>query len=205
MGITIYYKGKLKDLSNLDRLKDDLKDFAQIMDWKWDELDEDFDGPDDAHLEIEEGRAQIKGHLPLKGLSLRLHSDCESFSVYFDKEGNLTDPVMYVFKKEGRFDSENAYLSVKTQFAPPEIHIAIIQLLRFLKKRYIPNLEVIDEGGYWETSDKTELENRLQLINEGLDKLERLFSEISVEDEEPLTVEKLIKLIEEKLKKGFSS
>lgn len=203
MGITIHYKGRINDLSNLDRLKDDLKDFAQIMDWKWDELNEDFDGPDDAHLEIEEGRAQIQGHLPLNGLTLNLHPDCESFSVYFDKEGNLTDPVMYVFKKEGRLDPENAYLSVKTQFAPPEIHIAIIQLLRFLKKRYIPNLEVHDEGGYWETSDKTELENRLQSINEGLDKLERLFSEINVENEEPLTVEKLIKLIEEKLKKGF--
>ena len=201
MGITIYYKGTLNDLTQLDRLKDELIDIAKTLKWDWDELDEDFTKPASAHLIVNGQSAKIKGHLPLKGISLKLHPNCETFNLYFDKKGNLTSPLHFILIQEKRIDPEKAYLSVKTQFAPPEIHIAIIRLLRFLKKRYINDLKVFDDGGYWETSDLQGLLYRLQMIDQAMDRIEQALSEITLKKNEQLTLDKLEKLIEEKLNK----
>ena len=58
----------------------------------------------------------------------------------------------------GRYHSlplaPEAWVSVKTQFDSPDTHIWIIGLLKYLKKRYIANLEVRDEGEYWETGNR---------------------------------------------------
>ena len=47
-----------------------------------------------------------------------------------------------------------------------DLHIWIIGLLKYLKKHYLANLEVSDEGGYWETGDRKELEAKMQFLNE---------------------------------------
>ena len=102
---------------------------------------------------------------------------------------------------EGSIKEEEAFLSVKTQFAPAEVHIAVVNLLRFLKKRYIPNLEVHDEGGYWETSDKEKLIEKMKFLDEKMDLVAKTLSEIQIENARDLSLEELAKIIEEKLKK----
>ena len=49
-------------------------------------------------------------------------------------------------------------LSVKTQYAGVETHQFIIQLFRYLDKKYLADFTMSDEGEYWETNDKTLLE-----------------------------------------------
>jgi len=44
-------------------------------------------------------------------------------------------------------------------------HLWIVGLLRYLKSKYLPDLEVNDEGGYWETGDIPELERRREFLN----------------------------------------
>ena len=56
------------------------------------------------------------------------------------------------------------YVSVKTQFAPTEIHISIIKLLKHLKNKYILDLEVLDEGCYWETEDNKLLNKKFPFL-----------------------------------------
>jgi len=43
-----------------------------------------------------------------------------------------------------------------------EEHMLIVTLLRHLKERYIRDLEVSDEGGYWETMDLERLKQEHQ-------------------------------------------
>jgi hypothetical protein len=61
-------------------------------------------------------------------------------------------------------------LSVKTQFSTPEIHVAVCGLLR-LVERHAAQLEVLDEGGYWESGDRDELAARMEGLNAALDML----------------------------------
>ena len=201
MGITIHYRGKMENIAHFPSLKDELIDIAKIMDWQWHELDEDLFKPAGARLVVKDGQAEISGHLPLKGLSIKLHADCESFDLYFDKDGNLSAPLLFIMVNEGSIKEEEAFLSVKTQFAPAEVHIAVVNLLRFLKKRYIPNLEVHDEGGYWETSDKEKLIEKMKFLDEKMDLVAKALSEIQIENARDLSLEELAKIIEEKLKK----
>ncbi len=66
---------------------------------------------------------------------------------------------------------EQPWVSVKTQFAKPEAHVALIETLAAIRERYIADLEVRDEGGYWETRDLAGLLRRLMGIEQALDRL----------------------------------
>ncbi|MBL0927986.1 MAG: hypothetical protein IBJ11_10105 [Phycisphaerales bacterium] len=61
------------------------------------------------------------------------------------------DPFYMQFYEDLTFEN-----FVKTQFAPPEVHIETIGLLRAVEP-YTAELEVEDEGGYWDTDDRQAL------------------------------------------------
>jgi hypothetical protein len=204
MGITLHFKGKLKNKEEINSLKDDLIDIAEIMQWEWDSLDEDWTKPTTAKLEINELQTEIIGHLPLKGIELKLHPHCESLTLYFDKEGNLSTPFSLIMMNEGKLNPEESYISVKTQFAPPDIHISIVKLLEFLKNRYIPDLEVIDEGGYWNSRDKTLLIEKISFLTDKMDIVEGMLLSLDREEFQQYSTNELARLIEEKLKKGLN-
>ena len=88
----------------------------------------------------------------------------------------------------------------KTQFLPIETHVWIVGLLRYLKKHYLSDLEVRDEGDYWETENlkilkekKDFLQSKINQFGEALEKAEPL--------PEGLSVDKLIDQIEAIVKK----
>ena len=199
MGITIHYKGKLKNPVLVYSLTDELKDISEIMKWDYSIMDKDWDEPMTAELLHHENRVEITGHLPLKGIRINLHPNCESLSILFDKDGYLQSVLGMVLHNKEIKKSDSYYLFVKTQFAPPEIHIAIIKLLKYLKNKFIPDLEVIDEGGYWETEDKELLIEKISFLNKKMDMVEDIISSIT-EDMSKLTRDEAIKLLEKTLR-----
>lgn len=194
MGITIHYKGKLNKPDLLNTFCDEIEDIAKDMNWSLNTLSNDLNKPNSSYLD-ENG--QIKGHIPLKGLNVILHPKAEPLSFLFDKNGNLKNLLMMTFKNEKEL--EGSYIFIKTQFAPIEIHITIIKLLEYIKKKYISNLEVIDEGNYWETHDAKILEEKFSFINKKIDQLSNIFSEIKVDSTD--TSETILRKIENVLKK----
>ena len=176
MGITIHYKGKLNNPDLLNTFCDEIKDITKDMNWSFNTLDNNLNKPNSSYID-ENGH--IKGHIPLKGLNLIIHPKAESLSFLFDKNGNLRNLLMMTYKNEAEL--EGSYIFVKTQFAPIEIHITIIKLLGYIKKKYISNLEVIDEGNYWETRDKIILEEKLSFLNKNIDQIGNIISEIKVD------------------------
>jgi len=100
----------------------------------------------------------------------------ESLSFFFDREGNLRSPMDMVSILDGTLDPEHAWVSVKTQFASPEVHVWIVGLLKYLRKRYVSDLQVSDEGEYWETGDMRVLKEKMDLIDK---KLEHITGELS--------------------------
>jgi hypothetical protein len=147
------------------------------MGWQSTRLEDDWREPANARLVGSSNGARIDGNLGLKGIRITPGPEGESLSFFFDREGALRSPMNTVLILDGTLKPEQAWISVKTQFLSPEIHIWIIGLLKYLKKRYISNLEVSDEGMYWETSDIDGLRDKMDLIDA---KIAYISNELSV-------------------------
>ena len=192
MGVSIHYRGRLDDIKKISQLRDELADIAAVMGWPYDSLDEDWSVPPDAKLD----GGRITGNLSLKGISMKPHPDSESLSLYFDSGGNLHSPMGVVLMLEGKLKPEKNWISIKTQFAPLEIHVRVTGLLKYLKKKYISNLEVVDEGEYWETGNLETLKERISSINRAMDRLEAEFSRESSGNLEGLSADEIALRIE---------
>ena len=196
MGITIHYRGRLNDLAQIDALSAELADIAAAMGWKSTRLDDDWAQPADARLLHTPKGAEIQGHLGLKGIALSPGPNIETLNFYFDREGNLRSPFGVVFLLDGTMDPEQAWLSTKTQFGPPEVHAWIVGLLKYLKKRYIADLEVHDDGEYWETGDINILRQRMDAINRAMDRLSEALSASGIGEVTDLDPEEIVAEIE---------
>ena len=96
MGITIGYKGKLRDPRSMDQFCDELKDISSDMEWSYEIIDEDINKPNTSYFD-EDG--EIRGHIPLKGISIKVHPQCETLSFFFDSRGNIRNLVMMVIER----------------------------------------------------------------------------------------------------------
>ena len=162
MGVSIHYRGQINDTSLLSTLCDEVGDIARTMGWPSTTLDDDWSTPPDAILT--QG-GTVHGHLGLKGIQITPHPDAEPLVLFFDRDGHLRSPLTMVMILAGTMRPATAWVPMKTQFAGPDTHVWIVGLLKYLKKRYIANLEVSDESEYWDTGDRRKLEQDIALLN----------------------------------------
>jgi hypothetical protein len=176
MGVTIHYRGTIDDKTMVGKLADEMEDFAHSLDWETERWNEDWSKPNTARISPGKRVVRTVGHAPLHGITLYPHEHCEPLWLTFDPTGSLVNIVgmAMLAQKEGKTDE--SWTSTKTQFAPIETHIAIVKLLQYVKRRYVANLEVYDDGGYWGSGDVHELQRRIDSINRGLDILESALS-----------------------------
>ena len=186
MGITIHYQGKLNRPDLADEFCEEVADIAGTMEWKYTLINE---GPDEKPF-------------PLKGVVISPHEKSEPLVFTFDPEGYLRNAFMMQFADQE--PDLTWYNHTKTQFAPPDVHIAIIKLLKYLHLKYLKNLKVLDEGGYWETEDATLLKQRMDFLNAKMNELAGLLETIQTDknDTAETLAGKIEKLIKEKLQAG---
>lgn len=144
MGISINFKGVIKDESRFDGLIAELKDICQIREWDY------------TCIGIEEKKA----YPPLKGIVFTLEEKCDPFPILFDPQGTLKS--LEALNYYDPHDQNQNTITVKTQFSTPEIHINIIKLLSYLQKKYFDRFEVTDEGGYWDNPDVSRLKKAFE-------------------------------------------
>ena len=165
MGVTLHYRGTLDDPRRLPALCDELDGVAQAMGWTSTRIDDDYVAPVDARLKHASGCSNIEGNIGLKGIVLSPTDGSEPLWFCFDHAGRLRSLLGQVLILDGTLKSAESWASTKTQFSSPERHIWLVGLLRYVKKHFVSNLEVHDDGGYWDTGDLTELRRRMDLIN----------------------------------------
>ncbi len=85
---------------------------------------------------------------------------------------------------------------MKTQFSSPDTHVWVIGLLMYLKKHYIPDLEVSDESEYWDTGDRRKLEEDMDLLDGKLNQLSAAISDGRLGDLAKLSVDEIVSRIE---------
>jgi hypothetical protein len=155
MGVTIHYRGRIADLTRIEDFEDRLVDFALEIGglariWRtW---------PDDNPARM------------VRGVILDLSPGHESTSLLLSPEGWLIGLIEIEDAENGRLE-EPPWCFVKTQFGAVEGHVALVEIFTALKREFMPDLEVSDEGGYWETRNLAELVRKRALIEGAIEGL----------------------------------
>ncbi len=190
MGIAIHYRGSIDDLGGVEILEDRITDLVFALG----------------------GRATIwrsyADHDPsriVRGLMIEMVPGQETFSLLISPEGHLTPLFQIEDAEKAPFD-EPPYCFVKTQFGSTAGHIAIVHLLDALKQGYCSNLEVSDEGEYYEDRDVGKLTKKMRLLADATHSLadglrEYGLSEEAAEDPNIVAsrIERIAKLVHQKM------
>jgi len=187
MGITIHYQGKLNRPDLADAFCLELEDICKAMEWKYNLIN---DEPDSEPF-------------PVKGIIISPHEKSEPLVFTFDPEGNLRNAFMLQFL--GEEPDLTWHNHTKTQFAPLDVHISIVKLLKYLQQKFIGDLKVTDEGSYWETGDADLLKKKMDFLNAKMDELAGLLETLKIEKDETAETlaDKIEKLINEKMKNSI--
>jgi hypothetical protein len=178
MSVTIRYFGSLRDMSDLTQLKEDLVDIAQTSEWPSEEVDGVFSSlrsPVARGKSAESAVQTINPPLTLNGMKLIVHPQTDPLWFTFNPEGEITRLSYYavdyyIGKKPNdpvsrKFEFvHQTQASIQTSVGGPELHKLVIKLLDYVKGRYIPDLTVMDDSGYWENRDAASLKKLMDSI-----------------------------------------
>lgn len=203
MGIMINYRGKIDDIRDVSRLSREIEEFADILDWDIRQWDENWQLPNSASIKIKKGECELTGHVPIRGVSVIPDPDCEPLFLTFRNDGVLTNSTHMVLLADGEIDSDDMWLSTNTQFSSADTHAALIKLLKFVKNKYISDLEVQDEGFYWKYEDIAKLKKRFSRISDALGPIPDTLNLITKKDLKDRTPEQIADFIEDIIRKKF--
>lgn len=150
MGLSIHYSGNIRSREMIDLLIEEVSDVSKTLTWEF----------------------HVFNYDDIKGVSFAPKKS-EPVFLTFNPDGkilwafNIMCKDIYddvTLKKEWIFTT-----STKTQFAGIDAHIAIIDFLKHLSKKYLKNFMLIDEGNYWETGDKKVLAKQFSKYEAAMD------------------------------------
>lgn len=154
MGLSIHYKGRLKNVTELQSLIDEVKDVAITNQWDYFIFENEFKNNSFSNaIDLEN----------LYGIMITAPKS-EPLSFSFLPNGRMCGVLNFnVIQMRKSIDESLAYqLATKTQYAGIEIHKQIIHLLDYIAKKYLIDFECIDEGQYWETRDENLLKTTFE-------------------------------------------
>ena len=155
MSTTVHYFGKIKGQEDLRELQDEFKEIAQVSGWAHEMVD---------HVFAQEGEMPVT-RLTLRGIRLTLNKTTSPLQLTFDKDGYLSHiyyekapaDLMSPQNKAMRQVLHQVHTSTAARAGDIATHKTVVKLLDYVKKRYVPNLEVIDNTGYWYSRDESVL------------------------------------------------
>ncbi len=147
MGLSFHYQGSIANPDMLPELIEEIVDIASANKWQYDVYEREFPASSFGKPDYDNNIYGISFTPP----------NCETISICFLSNGRMSNKPLLLFYGKTEEQQESKYLymiSVKTQFAGAEVHKLIIQLFRYLNKKYLTDLIFMDEGSYWETNDE---------------------------------------------------
>ncbi len=148
VGITIHFEGQLRGHEQYVALVREAKAFATTRGWSVRVIDE-----HEMKLNRTVDECDVEYIGPVFGIELQPHPNSEPLRLEFDKHFFIQQYC-------------------KTQFTGSGAHIEIIQLLRELTHLFY-NLDVIDEGQYWELGDRSILQGNFDSVEAMIDEILR--------------------------------
>ncbi len=157
MSTTVHYFGKIKSSEAIREIQEEFREIAQVSGWSHEMVD---------HVFTQEGEMPAT-RLTLRGIRITLNKTTSPLQLTFDKDGYLSH--IYYEKapadlmsplpqgKATRQVLHQVHTSTGARAGDSATHITVVKLLDYVKKRYVPNLEVIDNTGYWYSRDESVL------------------------------------------------
>ena len=195
MGLSIHYSGSIAKPELLPELIDDLEDIAKVYNWEYTVYERQF--PENAF-----GKRYYSQEI--YGFSFT-PPECETVFITFLSNGRICSIPGLLFWGKTKDRPEGKYLymlSVKTQYAGIEVHKNVIQLFRFLNKKYFVNFKMSDEGEFWETNDESVLQSNFRKYNMLINTFASALTSSPIQEGEDVEtyLERLMKLIHDKNK-----
>jgi hypothetical protein len=153
MGITVSYRGRIADFDRIEDFEDRVLDLVL-----------DLGGT----AQIWRSSADHDPKRMVRGVLAHIDPGQETTSLLIAPEGWLVN-LFEIEDAERGVHKEPPWCFIKTQFGPVESHVALIEMLAALKQEFFPDLEVLDEGGYWETRDLAELTRRHSFLKAAIE------------------------------------
>lgn len=155
MSTTVHYFGKIKSSEAVRELQEEFREIAQVSGWAHEMVD---------HVFTQEGELPTT-RLTLRGIRITLNKTTSPLQLTFDKDGYLSHiyyekapaDLMSPQSKATRQVLHQVHTSTAARAGDAGTHMTVVKLLDYLKKRYVPNLEVIDNTGYWYSRDESVL------------------------------------------------
>ena len=196
MGLSIHYSGSIKDLTLIDPLIIEAADICKSMGWSY-------------HIWKQNDFTPVKhiiDFLPehLNGITFTIEG-CESLSLCFLPNKKMSSLVNLLTK--GAYPkAEMIYsVSVKTQFAGPDIHITIIKFLRYISNKYLADFNLVDEGLYWESNDEQKLLHQFERYDFILNEVANTISNMkTIPGENPISLAERLESVLERLHKKLN-
>ncbi len=193
MGLSINYSGSFKKKASLEAMIDEVKDIAEIYEWKYTIANARF--PKNSFDKIEyDGK--------LYGISFT-PPNSETISLTFLSNGKMCSGARLKFFGNSDNENDKLYLYMlcsKTQYAGSTNHKIIIHLLKYLSQKYFQDFKLTDEGNYWETGDESILEKNFKTYNDLVDDVVHSVKNYPINTTETFTeyFERIIKMLDEK-------
>jgi hypothetical protein len=196
MGLSFHYSGKIRSVSAIDLLASEVEDICNSLDWEY-------------HIWKRKGPRK-KSALSTKGKIIKYTPDdvtgisvsppeSEPLFLTFLPDGSLCSPVKLMFYNPENNDLVIEVIHTKTQFAGPDVHITLMELLHYLDGKYFAKLKVDDEGLYWGKWDKNILLAQFDKYNKILDRMTEALADFKSKPGESVT--SLADRLEEYLRK----
>lgn len=151
MGLSFHYSGKIHSNTAIEKLILEVEDICKSLNWKYHIWERKSSGNWSAKKDPD----SFAKYRPddVKGISL-MPAECEPLFLTFLPDGSLCSPLKLMVYNPVNDDLMIEVIHTKTQFAGPDIHVTLMELLHYLKDKYFSMLKVDDEGMYWGKWDK---------------------------------------------------
>lgn len=173
MSVLIHYRGKLAPDADIDSLFDFVRKYARRNGWKtleWEETGQTFAVKDSGKDPFRPTLAKISQ----VGVVINIDGALAFLPLVVEK--SLRALVMPLpGPGEAWMMTNNCF--VVTDAITTDTHVAVCNLFHHIRKRFIPTLEVWDEGEYFETKDRNRLE-KIRRQNVGRLPDEPVFNEL---------------------------
>jgi hypothetical protein len=132
MGLSIHYAGTLKDPNRLQEMITEVADICEDLHWAYDIVSPEL-------------------HLPINGIGF-CPPGSEPVWLSFSDTGTLINPYACLCGLDDQSTSTDA-LEVVMQYAGAETHMRLINLLRFISRKYFEVFTLSDDSEYWESGN----------------------------------------------------
>ncbi len=159
MGLTICYRGTLRNPNNIEVFLEDVADICMEIGWHYMPI-------------------HRSGIMPAQGVMIT-PAGSEPIWLTFLQNGKLYDPSHFIYTTRPELEVVNEekrkWIFTKTQYAGVFTHMAIIKFFRYLRMNYFEDFELQDESKYWETDDITVCLDCFGVIDISIDPLSGIF------------------------------